>query len=228
MRPDALIAFHRALNFGPDHCPPDLFAGTVPSIVRGLKVHSNTISHARHVAMEETYPQLLEAIGPEVFHEAADTFLEQPQVAGRALDGLGEGFERFLGDPAHRNLARAEWAWLQAFNAAEAHALTLGELATFEAEALLDAQFSLHPAARWFLLEEPYDLAMNPPIPGPGYALLLTRPEAEVRLQRVDGRATALLSLLSAPRTPGELLGTEALALIALIEAGAVVLEQRP
>jgi hypothetical protein len=228
MRPDAFFAFQQALNRGPGYCPPDLFEGGVPSIVRGLKVHANNISHARHVALEETYPRLLKLIGLESFHEVAGRFLDQAEVLGRSLDLLGEGLDQCLDDPSHRNLARAEWAWLEAFHAADAHALTLAELAALDPETLTRAHFTLHPATRWFALEEPYELAWDHPVADPGNALLLTRPESEVQLRGIDGRATAVLSLLSVPRTPADLLGTEALALIALIEAGAVVLEQRP
>lgn len=227
MQPDALVAFQQALNRGPGYCPPDLFEGSVPSIVRGLKVHANNISHARHVALEETYPRLLNLIGLESFHEVASRFLDQAEVLSRSLDLLGEGLDQCLDDPMHRNLARAEWAWLEAFHAAEAHALNLAELGTLDAETLTRAHFALHPATRWFALEEPYQLAWDHPIADLGNAVLVTRPESEVQVHGVDGRATAVLSLLSVPRIPADLLGTEALALIALIEAGAVVLEQR-
>lgn len=228
MRPDAFTAFHRALKFGPGSCPPDLFAGSVPSIVRGLKVHANNIAHARHVALEESYPRLLQLLGLEAFHDAAEKFLDQPTIDDRNLDSLGQGFEQFLDDAAHRNLARAEWAWLQAFHAAEAKALTLSELGTLDPETLIRARFNLHPAVRWFPLEDPFRLPWDHPLPHGGEAVLITRSEAEVTLQRIDARVTSILSLLSVPRTPGELLGTEALDLIALIDAGAVVLEVRP
>lgn len=228
MRPDALTAFHRALIFGPASCPPDLFAGNVPAIVRGLKVHANNIAHARHVALEESYPRLLQLLGLEAFHDAAEKFLDQPQITDRSLDSLGEGFAQFLDDSAHRNLARAEWAWLEAFHAAEARALTLAELATLDPETLIRARLSLHPAVRWFPLEEPYQLPWDHPLPADGEAVLLTRPESEVTLQRIDGGATAALTLLLMPSTPAELLETEALKLIALIDAGAVLLEKRP
>lgn len=228
MRPDPFIAFHRALEFGPGSCPADLFAGSVPSIVRGLKVHANNIAYARHMALEQSYPRLLQLLGLQAFHDAAERFLDQPQIANRSLDSLGEGFTQLLDDPAHRNLGNAEWAWLQVFHAAEAKALTLAELATLDAETLIGARFSLHSAVRWFPLEEPFQLPWDHPLSDDGEALLLTRPESEVKLQRIDSGATAVLSLLSTPCTPGELLGTEALKLIALIDAGAIVLEERP
>lgn len=76
MQPDDLNAFHQALRLGPGFCPPDLFEGTVPAIVRGLKAHANNIGYARHMALEETYPRLARRVGPAAFHEAAERFLE--------------------------------------------------------------------------------------------------------------------------------------------------------
>ena len=106
MQPDALTGLHQALRFGPGYCPPNLFEGSVPAIGRGLKVHANNISHARHVALEETYPRLVDLMGLEEFHAAAEAFLERDGICFRALDSIGEGFEQLLDDAAHRNLAR--------------------------------------------------------------------------------------------------------------------------
>jgi hypothetical protein len=226
VQPDALGGLHEALRFGPGYCPPDLFEGSVPAIVRGLKVHANNISHARHVALEETYPRLLELIGLDRFHAVADAFLESDGVGSRCLDAIGDGFERFLDDPTHRNLARAEWAWLESFHAAEGKALALTELAAFDAAALMLASFGLHPATRWFALEYPGWVAWDNAVAGEGNVLLLTRPESEVLVHRVDESTADVLALLSTSPPAGDLLPVNPTILITLIDAGAVVLEK--
>ena len=228
MQPDALTGLHQALRFGPGYCPPKLFEGSVPAIVRGLKVHANNISHARHVALEETYPRLVGLMGLEEFHAVAEAFLERDGICFRALDSIGEGFEQLLHDAAHRNLARAEWAWLESFHAAEGKALTLGELAGLDPLTLIAARAGLHPAARWFALEDPHWLAWDNAMAGEGNVLLLTRPENEVLVRRVDEDAADVLSLLSKSCPAGDLLGTEPATLIMLIDAGAVMLEKLP
>ena len=227
MQPDALTSLHQALRFGPGYCPPELFEGSVPAIVRALKVHANNISHARHVALEETYPRLVEMMGVEAFHATAEEFLAEGDAASRSLDGIGEDFERFLDDPTHRNLARAEWAWLEAFNAAEAEALTLAALASMDPECLVAARIALHPATRWFALEEPHSLAWDNAA-GEGNHLLFTRPESEVLVRRVDDAAAGILSRVSKSSPAADLLGTNPATLITLVDTGAVVLEKLP
>lgn len=224
MQPEPLAAFHQALRLGPGYCPPDLFGGSVAAVVRGLKVHANNIAHARHVALEETYPRLLEAMGAEAFHQAAARFLAQPLVLDRSLDDLGRGFEQILDHPAQRDLARAEWLWLEAFGAPEASAITLAELASFAPERLLAASFQLHPAARWTPLEQPTSFGWDGS-EGEGEILLVTRPAAELHVRRIPAEAAEPLGLLSRPRAAGDLLAAHSVTLIKLVEAGAITLE---
>ena len=191
-------------------------------------MHANNISHARHIALEQTYPRVLELIGLDRFHAVAEAFLESDGVACRCLDAVGHGFERFLDDPTHRNLARAEWAWLESFHAAEGNPLALTELAAFEATALMCASFALHPATRWFALEYPGWVAWDNAMPGEGNVILFTRPESEVLVRRVDESAADVLALLSTSPPVGDLLRVNPTILITLIDAGAVVLEKLP
>lgn len=228
MRPEPLAAFHQALRLGPGYCPPDLFDGSVPAIVRGLKVHANNISHARHIALEETYPRLAREMGLEAFHAVAELFLEQEAVLGRSLDGLGKGFDELIDELTHRDLARAEWAWLQSFHAAEADALTLVELAAMTAEELHDSSFDLHPATRLIGLERPERFAWDEPLRGAGDKLLLTRPEAEVLPRRVGPVEAEIVALIANRQRAGDLLDRGPAALITLIGAGALVLEKQP
>jgi hypothetical protein len=223
VRREPLTAFHEALRFGPGRCPPDLFEGSVPHIVRGLKVHANNISHARHVALEETYPRLLERMGAEAFHRAADDFLGSGAIAGRWLDGIGQGFEEYLEDASHRDLARTEWAWLEAFHAKEAVAITLAELAAMKAEELVNVPLRPHPALRLVRLEQPRSFDWNPPLTGDGDHLLIARPNAEVMLRRIAAAEVDIIAWLERPTAEDEL-GRNPESLLTLIEAGALCL----
>ncbi len=225
MQPEPFTAFYQALQFGPGRCPPNLFAGTVPEIVRGLKVHANNIAHARHVALEETYPRLVRDLGPETFQAAAATFLDDPTVLDRSLDAIGFGFENALRDPAQRDLARAEWAWLESFHAMDAHALGIDELANMRPERLVKAVLGLHPAARCFALECPQDLKWDAPVPGTGDYLLLTRPRTEVLLRRIEGAEAEILDRIAA-RPTGDLLTNDPTLLIMLVSAGTILMER--
>jgi hypothetical protein len=225
MRPDPLIALHQALRFGPGYCPPELFEGSVPAIVRGLRVHANNIAHARHIALEETYPRLLRKMGEHAFRHAAEAFLDLPGVLGRSLDALGAGFDEYLAEAGERDLARTEWAWLEAFHAFDAAALVLAELAAMKPESLVDAALGLHPATRIAVLEEPAAFAWDEPIGGAGEDLLLTRPDAELKLRWIGPAEAKLVRLLASSPVPMTVLDEEPAALISLIDAGALVLE---
>jgi hypothetical protein len=86
----------------------------------------------------------------------------------------------------------------------------------------------LHPAARWFALEAPHWLAWDNAMAGEGNVLLLTRPESEVLVRRVDEAAADALAMLSKSCPAGDLLETKPATLIMLIAAGAVMLEKLP
>lgn len=223
MRPDALGAMRDTLSLGPGHCPPDLFAGEVAGIVRGLKVHANQIAHARHVALEETYPRLRARIGAVAFHALAESHLASGRVLGKSLDALGAGFERLLDAPALRDLARAEMAWLQSYHARDAEALTMADIAGLSPEELLDVPVERHPAARVVAIEEPGIAPWDEALAGEGGFMIVTRPELEVRLRRIDDVLAWTLTRKPA-RIEGLLLaGVEPAALLALVEAGALV-----
>lgn len=63
MLDDDQAAVAATLLHGPRNLPTGLFAGTEAAVLRGLRVHANTISHARLVALEETFPRLREHLG---------------------------------------------------------------------------------------------------------------------------------------------------------------------
>lgn len=225
MRPDPFQAMRATLNFGPGHCPPDLFAGDVDTIIRGLKVHANHIAHSRHVALEETYPRLRARIGAKAFHALAERHLQSDDAVARSLDMIGATFAAVIADSAARDLARAEWAWLEAYHSADAPALDADGIARRDPASLLELQVRAHPAARLVALEsldgpEPWD----EPLPGFGPALLVTRPGADVALTRQPAAVAAVWAQVEQGCAIGDLL--DALgspdALFALIAAGAL------
>ncbi|HEX3422654.1 MAG TPA: putative DNA-binding domain-containing protein [Sphingomicrobium sp.] len=227
MQPDALTEFHQAVRFGPAHCPSDLFAGSAPAIVRGLKVHANNIAHARHVALADTYPRLRKQMGTESFDALAGRFLDSPAVLDRSLDGLGQGLDALVEDPRYHDLARAEWAWLQAFHAAERQPLSLADLGMMNPEKLLRASFGLHPATHIVAIERPGNFLWDEPIAGDGDCLLITRPDANVCLRWVGPAEAEIVTMLERRQSAADLLGGNPASLLALIEAGAIYLGDR-
>jgi hypothetical protein len=222
MQPDAQQAARTALKLGPGHCPPDLFRGSVASIVRGLKAHANTIAHTRHIALEETFPRTRALLGVEAFHASAEAHLADPRVLRLPLAHIGNGFARRLADGA-RDLAAVEFAWLEAHSKADAPSFDLTAIAGLDANAVASATVSLHPASRLLVLIDPWEFVWE----GQGVrgnAILLTRPHADVIVTGVDDAASSMFRLLDRPRLLGDLLELDPAAVTTLVDSGALTL----
>jgi hypothetical protein len=232
-------AVMEALDHGPAYLPDNLFTGSAERVLAGMKVHANTISHARLVALEETFPRTRAAIGHDRFNQHSRLFLLEPGVTGQSLPLIGEGFSDYLRERGEgqgtADLARFEWLWLQAYHAADAEPLALAELAGLAPEALLDIVLLSHPAAIAVHLDRAVHDLIGAEVEGlaAAEAVLITRPESDVLVSPADNLAAELLEAARIPSPISNLLtidGEEAgetaaamAALVSLINAGALV-----
>lgn len=186
MLEDAQRAMMRAIDLGPAELPEGLFAGTLNRVLLGMKVHANTISHARLVALEDTFPRTRALMGHDRFNERSRRFAGLPGATAEPLAEIGKGFPNFLaevGEPAPAvGLARFEWLWLEAYHAAEALPLRLAALAGMAENALLEVEIAAHPAARCCCPDRAVLELLGEQVPGLGNAdaILIARPDAEV------------------------------------------------
>lgn len=233
---DDQARFIAVLQRGPQAFPEGLFADPPGRALLGLKAHANTISHARLVAIEDSFPRTRDRMGAAAFNSASRLFVEQPEVRARKLMQIGKGFATFLnGQGAEQSccdLAAIEWAWLQSYHAADASALRLADLAGLDESGLLDLPVTVHPAVR--LVPVLSDIAvLLPELAGQAVStaahLLITRPDAEVLLHPLGSlqadlamRAGDLPNMRNLLASAIEMAGeAEALpAIFALIEAG--------
>lgn len=221
-------ALAATLVHGPDHLPDALFGGGEAAVLRGLRVHANTISHARLVALEETFPRARQHLGEAPFNRLSRAFVDAGGAEGRSLTNIGAGFADWLDDACAAELARVEWTWLESYNAAEAPAFGLADLAGHDEASLLDLPVRLHPATRFLHLATGAASLIDPSF-APGMpALLVTRPHAEVRLLPAHAADIAALELAKEISPLGNLLARlgedhpdGGAALAALIDAGA-------
>ena len=179
-------AVMRALDHGPEHMPEGMFAGAHARALLGMKVHANTVSHARLVALEDTFPRTRALIGHERFNEHSRRFTGLPGVTARPLALIGRDFPHFLALSGEggvvADLAVFEWAWLSTYHAAEAPVLTLADLTGSDEAGLLDVVLARHPAANMGRICPEVCELLADEVPGlvNSCALLLTRPDAEV------------------------------------------------
>lgn len=232
---DDQARFIAVLQQGPPAFPEGMFAGDAGRALLGLKAHANTISHARLVALEQTYPRTLAHIGPEAFNALSRAFIDLADVRSRKLMQIGEGFAGYLADhaadPVAADLVAIEWAWLGSYHAADVPPLLLSDLAQYDEAGLLAMPVIVHPATRIVQVESAVT-GLMPELAGSSSgatAILLTRPEETVRLLPLDAAHASIAGLAKNSGTMGNLLqiaietGDEAEALpviFALIEAG--------
>ncbi len=236
-------AMMQALDLGPDYLPREMFAGSPARIIAGMKVHANTISHARLVALEDTFPRVMALLGHAAFNHLSREYLARPEAGGVPHADIGRDFAEFLaGDEEVATgaaLARFEWHWLESFRAAEAQPLQLADLAAFAPEDLPRVELVAHPAARLTPADSHVCETIGDQLPDLAQAgwLLLVRPEEQVRLVPATAAMRAILGAAQFPAPIGNLLaicnelpGSKGSspdaampALIALIEAGALL-----
>lgn len=234
---EAQATMARAILEGPSHVPGDLFEGSAKRVMMAFASHANTVSHARLVALEETFPHARELLGEERFNQLSRTFLDSGHGSDASLGDIGGGFAAWL---AGKNVGEAlaivqfEWKWLESYRAAEALALTMQGLAQLDEERLLATVLDLHPAAR--RCDANAALAGILGLPQ-SEQVLLVRPDAEITILSLDETQNHAFSLLEEKSRPvsnlfaglSELMNeTQILpAIIALVGAGAVVKKEQ-
>lgn len=225
---EAQAAIAATLLRGPDYLPTGLFAGDRAAVLRGLRVHANTISHARLVALEDTFPRTRDLLGAAEFNRVSRAFIEVGGAQGRSLALIGESFPGWLVDPVAADLARVEWAWLESYNAPHAMALTLADLAQLDEAALLAFRVRRHPATRIVTLAHATAPLVDPAFAAETRALMVTRPDAAVLLHAVLPADAAVITMSDEMTPLGNLIARLAedhpeggAAIAALIAAGA-------
>jgi hypothetical protein len=208
-----------------------------------MMVHANTITHARLVALEDTFPRVLALLGHARFNEHSRLYLEQPGVTAKTLAGIGEAFPAWLTTCGEArtavDLARFEWLWLQAYHAQEALPLRLAGLAGLDEGVLLDVALAAHPSASIETFERNVHEAIGKEVPGLADAatILIVRPDADVLVSPASAAMRGIFAELKDSQTIGNLLGHFSepdckdrlssddfmAALIALLEAGALI-----
>lgn len=198
------------VNEGPGALDARLFAGMPDRIILGLKAHANTISHARLVALEASFPLTRAEIGEARFNAICRDYTDTAYARGSDIALIGRDFANFLesaaASPAICDLAAVEWAWLESYHAADAGPLLLADIAALDDGGLLALQVILHPAARLVKVRSALANPLAHLAQGRDAAILISRPEAEVRLLAIDERTYNAAHDCLHPTTIGNLL----------------------
>lgn len=177
-------------------------------------VHANLIE-----VLQGRFPVVMRLVGPEFFRAMARDFLQAHPPVSPVLMFWGSAFAGFLesygpvGDlPYLPDMARLEWAWSEAYHAADARPLDAGALATVAPQDAEGLVLDMHPALRlvrssypiltiWDANhaqgEVPVDLGQGPE------DVLVVRPELRVELRALPPGGAAFIAKLAQGATLG-------------------------
>lgn len=214
MQPAALEAFARAVVDPAAALPDGLRVREGACIAERFAIHRNNVYASLVAALAARFPLCAKFVGTEFFDAMARVYVSRQRPTHEQLLGYGDDFADFLGNfgpvahlPCLPDLAQLERLWTQSWGAAEATSLQAAELAVFDPRKLLDAHVTVHPAAR--LLQSAFPVASlwtlqrseDPDLSSLTWqpeAVLITRPEAQVRLTRLADPAAGFAAALLA------------------------------
>ncbi|MBK8908649.1 MAG: putative DNA-binding domain-containing protein [Rhodospirillales bacterium] len=152
---DYQSAFAAAIAAGDASRALRLFQGSSLRRQRGFRVYANNRMHALVSALGATFPAVQRSLGEKAFASVAIGFARRhPPARNALLLWYGASFPAFLESlegmiaPHLADLARLEWAWLEAYHAAEAEPLAAAQVAALTPEQVVAARLTLHPSAR--------------------------------------------------------------------------------
>ena len=208
-------------------------------------VYRNNVSSTMIEALGDNFPACREIVGGRFFDAVADAYHRAHPPRSPMLFRFGDTFAAFLDTfepaasvPYLADVARVEWAWLEAFHAADATVASAEALGAIAPERLADMRLVPHPAVRTVRSSWPVvaivsrirndrdlaDLDM-----GRGEDALVTRPDVTVELRTLPPGASVFLDALrtlplgEAASRAAEVEGFDLAANIAgLFEAGAI------
>lgn len=146
----------------------DKHPGVIAAIAPGrfapaqhLQIYRNNVFESLTGALKAIYPVIERLVGEGFFRFAADNYIRQHPPRGGNLHDFGFHYADFLAAfapaaslPYLPDVARLEWAWHEAFHAADAVPFDARRLAEVPVEQQGNLRFTLNPSAR--LLDSVY------------------------------------------------------------------------
>ncbi|WP_049974225.1 DNA-binding domain-containing protein [Azospirillum sp. B4] len=196
-----------AVDSGADGGGVDLAAG--PLARARLKIYRANVQQSLAEALAAAFPVTLRLMGIPAFRVAALDFARHSPPDRPQLSAYGGGFPQALAarDIGAADMARLEWAVMEAYFAADAPPLTAERLAAFPPGDYAQLRFIPHPAARvlwlghdvlplWRQAQEDEAAAVPPPMPGEEEVLVLRPADGIVCVSLPPGAAAAIQALL--------------------------------
>jgi hypothetical protein len=240
-----IASFARALVNPSQPAPAATRRSDGRSVERRFAVYRNNVAVALIGALEARYPVVRRLVGDDFFRAMAGAYVAAEKPRAPTLIHYGDGFPDFVAGfpPAGAvaylaDVARLENAWIEAYHAAEAAALSLDALAAIAPDGFESLRFRPHPAARLLSFAHPAasiwaasqgDGEPRPPENWAGEEALVTRPDADVFVRVLPPGGFAFATALFSGASLGEAAALAAADgfdpgahLVGLVEAGAL------
>jgi hypothetical protein len=240
-----IASFARALVNPSQPAPAATRRSDGRSVERRFAVYRNNVAVALIGALEARYPVVRRLVGDDFFRAMAGAYVAAEKPRAPTLIHYGDGFPDFVAGfpPAGAvaylaDVARLENAWIEAYHAAEAAALSLDALAAIAPDGFEALRFRPHPAARLLSFAHPAasiwaasqgDGEPRPPENWAGEEALVTRPDADVFVRVLPPGGFAFATALFSGASLGEAAALAAADgfdpgahLVGLVEAGAL------
>jgi len=189
-------------------------------VERRFAVYRNNVAVALIGALEARYPVVRRLVGDDFFRAMAGAFVAAEKPRSPALMLYGDSFPDFIAGfppaatiPFLADVARLENAWVEAYHAAEAGALSLDALAAIAPDALEALRFRPHPAARLLAFSHPAasiwaasqgEAEPSAPEAWTAEAALVARPDADVSVRVLPPGGFAFAAALFSGASLGE------------------------
>lgn len=198
----------------------------VPDAVRNARrfaVYRNNVVVGLIDALSATYPAVDALLGEAFFRAAAREFVSAHPPRSPVLIAWGGAFADWISAfppaasvPYIGDVARLEWAWSRAYNAADEAALPIAALAALRPEDIAGARVTLHGSLEVVASQFPavslWAATTGRAAPGKvdlglGETALVMRPDAAVEVRAIDQGTAIFLGCLAAGETLGEAAG---------------------
>lgn len=201
-------------------------AASVTADAGRFDVYRNNVVVSLVDALAATYPAVLALVGEAFFRAAARQFVRAHPPRSPVLIDYGRAFPAWIAAfrpatsvPYLGDVARLEWAWSRAYNAADALCRGADALAALPPDRLAEARLSLHPAVRVVASQFPVVSlwaestgreARSRLDLGCAETALVSRPRTIVEVRRIDAATTAFLDAVGRGLLLGEAAGQAA------------------
>lgn len=179
-----------------------------------FNVYRNNVAVSLRDALGDTFPVVKQLVGEEFFAGMAQAFVREHLPQTPVLLEYGGAFPRFIerfppadGVPYLADMARVEWAWLQAYHAADATSIAAEAMAGIAEDKLDDLKFVAHPSlwlissdwpvvSMWLAHQSSGEPDLSNLPSGPEYGLII-RPDYDVDVHVISASASRMIDELA-------------------------------